>query len=138
MRNEPNLRIEAKRVIHGPQATDASYGNNGVFVFENPYDQGKLLFTICSDCGGWEHVSVTVRSRLGGAVNRCPTWEELSWIKQQFWTDDETVLQFHPKSSEYVNHHPYCLHLWKETGKNATLPPSIFIGPNESKRKECV
>jgi len=70
---------------------------------------------------GWEHVSVST-------AGRCPTWEEMAMIKDLFWNDDETVIQFHPKKSEYVNNHHFCLHLWKNTKEETKLPPSIMVG----------
>jgi hypothetical protein len=68
------------------------------------------------DIHGWEHVSVSLR-------NRTPTWEEMSFVKNLFWKDDETVIQFHPKKSEYINRHPYVLHLWRKIGQDYELPP---------------
>lgn len=65
----------------------------------------------------WEHVSVSL-------IDRCPTWDEMVFVKQLFWADDETVLQFHPMKSQYINAMPFCLHLWKAIGINHPLPPS--------------
>ena len=64
----------------------------------------------------WEHVSVS-------HAFMTPTWAEMQFIKEIFWDDSETVVQFHPKKSEYVNTHPYCLHLWKIKGHDFELPP---------------
>ena len=55
---------------------------------------------------GWEHASVSL-------AMRCPTWEEMCMIKDLIWTEDQTVVQFHPPKSDYVNNHKYCLHLWR-------------------------
>ena len=44
-------------------------------------------------------------------------------VKDLFWGEEETVLQFHPRKSEYVNAHPRCLHLWKQVGVDVKLPP---------------
>ena len=52
----------------------------------------------------WEHVSVSTPCR-------CPTWPEMHWVKEQFWNDDEFVIQIHPLKADYINCHPYCLHL---------------------------
>lgn len=70
----------------------------------------------------WEHVSVS-------RINRTPTWNEMCRIKELFWDDDETVVQFHPKKSEYVNRHPYCLHLWKMAVSfdPYILPPELYV-----------
>jgi len=58
---------------------------------------------------GWEHVSVSL-------PNRCPTWNEMCWVKELFWSDDKLVVQYHPPKSEYVNTAKYCLHLWRFDG----------------------
>lgn len=81
----------------------------------------------------WEHVSVTVRYRSGccRVVNRTPTWEEMAWIKRQFWDDDECVVEFHPAASDYVNNHSGCLHLWKWTGGVFPTPPPVLVGIKE-------
>jgi hypothetical protein len=56
-----------------------------------------------------EHVSVSLRKR-------CPTWDEMCIVKDIFWGGDELVCQFHPTKSQYVNIHPYCLHMWRKKG----------------------
>lgn len=70
----------------------------------------------------WEHVSVSLRDRV-------PTWDEMCWVKDQFFDEEETVVQFHPPRSEYVNHHPFCLHLWRPTHHVIPRPPPIAVGP---------
>lgn len=68
----------------------------------------------------WEHVSVSTPTR-------CPTWEEMCFVKDLFWSAGETVLQFHPRSENYVNTHEFCLHLWKRSGVEAELPPMSCV-----------
>ena len=99
-------------------ATTAEHGNNGVFYIRHLC---LVLRCIVSDGGGWEHVSVSL-------PNRCPTWEEMCVVKAHFWTDDETVIQYHPARAEYVNNHPFCLHLWRPTGAAIPTPPSYLVG----------
>lgn len=94
------------------------HGNNG--FFQIPFE-GRLLNVMASDGMGWDHVSVSLQ-------NRCPNWREMSYVKSLFWDDSETVAQFHPKKSEYINNHPHCLHLWKQQGVEFELPPSITVG----------
>jgi len=55
---------------------------------------------------GWEHVSIELFAR------RLPTWDEMCFIKDIFWDDEETVIQMHPKKSHYVNM-AEALHLWR-------------------------
>lgn len=68
----------------------------------------------------WEHVSVSLKSRT-------PTWAEMCWIKLMFWSGDDTVLQFHPPESEYVNNHEHRLHLWKPVGTSILRPPQWMV-----------
>ncbi|MGI6612601.1 MAG: DUF7694 domain-containing protein [Candidatus Nanosyncoccaceae bacterium] len=75
---------------------------------------------------GWDHVSASFEDRT-------PTWEEMAEIKAMFFRDDETVVQFHPKRSEYVNTHPYCLHIWRNQCCEHELPPWWLTGIKEGK-----
>lgn len=79
------------------------------------------LRVVVSWGGGWEHVSVSLPTR-------CPTWDEMCWIKRLFWDDEECVVQFHPPKSQYVNNHPFCLHLWRPTETTIPTPPTEFVG----------
>lgn len=60
--------------------------------------------------------------------DRCPTWDEMCAVKDLFWTEEDAVVQFHPPRSDYVNNHPFCLHLWKPSEGTLLLPPSILVG----------
>lgn len=80
----------------------------------------RAVKIIASWGGGWEHVSVSLK-------NRCPTWDEMCMVKEIFWKDDEVVVQFHPAKSEYVNIHPYCLHMWRKIGSEFETPPKAFV-----------
>lgn len=51
----------------------------------------------------------------------------MEYIKESFWDEEETVLQFHPKKSEYV-FNTNCLHLWKKIGVDHELPPKMLVG----------
>lgn len=81
---------------------------------------GKMV-VVFSNGGGWDHVSASFS-------DRCPTWEEMCKVKKIFFDDEECVVQFHPPKSEYVNDHPYTLHLWKKKGQEYETPPKIFVG----------
>lgn len=70
---------------------------------------------------GWEHVSVSL-------PDRCLTWAEMCQVKDIFWAAEECVVQYHPPASEYVNQHPYCLHLWRPTKQALPLPPMWMVG----------
>ena len=104
--------------------TDNSLGNNGAFRFRH---EGYEFHVIASDGTTseeeifWEHVSVTIDR------NRCPSWEQMCLVKKMFWDEEDTVIQFHPKKSEYVNRHNYCLHLWRNPKYEIVTPPTILI-----------
>ncbi len=105
---------------NGPMCSDASYGNNGVFVI--PYAISRVtLKCIASDGNGWEHVSVSL-------IKRCPTWEEMCFIKGAFWDEEDAVVQYHPPKSEYVNNYPFCLHLWRPINLSMPMPASLMVG----------
>ncbi len=108
------------RLKNHPQlGSENSEGNNGFFVMRH---SGYELHCLASDGGGWEHVSVTINRP------RCPGWDLMCFVKNLFWEETDTVIQFHPPADKYVNDHQYCLHLWKPVGKEIELPPSIFVG----------
>lgn len=96
-------------------------GENGIFKV---FVDGRSFFCIASNGGGWEHVSVSPCSRKRKS---CPTWEEMCVIKDMFFEDEETVVQYHPPKSDYVNNHPYCLHLWRPTNQEIPRPPKLFV-----------
>jgi hypothetical protein len=110
--------IELHRITNGRYGSDRSFGNNGAFCF---IFEGREMFVIASDQGGWDHVSVSLK-------NRTPNWREMNYIKDLFWGEEETVWQYHPPKSEYVNQHPHCLHMWKKQGFDIPLPPTEFVG----------
>ena len=113
------------RIRKGPLASDDSYGNNGAFyTYFNPT---MGLQIIASDQEGWEHVSVTAIVRKM-TYPRTPTWNEMCKVKNLFWDEEDIVVQFHPKKSEYVNNHNYCLHLWRKIGIEFETPPTELIG----------
>lgn len=64
---------------------------------------------------GWDHVSVSL-------VDRCPTWEEMCFIKDLCFFENECVMQLHPPKEDWVDCHPFCLHLWKPTARGLEIP----------------
>jgi hypothetical protein len=112
--------VERARLRSGELASDSSYGCNGAFELTGPH--GRALMVIASDNLGWEHVSVSLPTRT-------PNWAEMCFVKNLFWDEEETVVQFHPARSEYVNCHPNCLHLWRPIGRQPKLPPAHLVGP---------
>ena len=114
------------RIKSGALASTDDEGNNGAFLIRSLKIK-VVLAAIASDQMGWEHVSVSLPSR-------CPTWEEMCFVKNLFWDEEDFAVQMHPPKSDYVNCHPYCLHLWRKAGTNdfCERPPSVMVGYKQS------
>lgn len=97
----------------------------GCFAIPGRHAKGRQLRIIASDGEetGWDHVSVSIPDQ-----RRCPSWDEMCFVKSLFWDDEEAVIQFHPPKSEYVNNHAGCLHLWRCVKEPFPIPPSILVG----------
>lgn len=128
---------EKFRVIHHPIpmfSSDASCGANGYFLIPHYKIEDYLFGCMISDGLGWDHVSVSLKPgerRKTGPIKRCPTWEEMCFIKSLFWDDEEPVMQLHLPKSQWVNNHPYCLHLWRPKNEAIPLPMPIMAGAPE-------
>jgi hypothetical protein len=101
------------------------WGAYGGFLIQGPCGEKLLIVASGADdddvaAEGWEHVSVSVKRRV-------PNWQEMCFVKDLFWFEEECVVQFHPPKSEYVNNHPYVLHLWRHKD-GFPMPPSILVG----------
>lgn len=120
-------------VANSPLASTSELGNNGAFVIESPIPN-RTLWIIASDATvmdvGWEHVSahVTRGKDTGRNSWATPTWEEMCFLKDLFWDEEDVVMQLHPRKSEYVNTHPHTLHLWRPTTQEIPTPPKILVG----------
>lgn len=89
------------------------------------------LTVIFSNGLGWDHVSVSAR--------RCPNWQEMHFVKGLFFTDEEVVVQYHPKAAEYRSLHPTCLHMWRWQGGEFPRPhPSQIAVPGSVEENERV
>ena len=80
----------------------------------------KTLRVIASIGGDWDHVSVSLS-------HRCPTWQEMDYVKRIFFRDDETVMQLHVPPADHVNYHNYCLHMWRPQKDEIPRPPSWMV-----------
>ena len=127
--NTPGMYIKRK-------GTDGFGGT----VFPIEYRKGKMkvvndvdkaLHFIFSWGCGFEHLSVSTPIKT-------PTWEQMCFMKELFWRDDEVCMQLHPKKEDYVNNMEYCLHIWKPIEKEIPTPPSIMLGFRVGKEKEDI
>ncbi len=107
---------ESCRIRSGRLASTVLNGNNGAF------DLGRGMAVIATDSGGWEHVSVSF-------PNRTPSWDEMAQVKKIFWDDEDCVVQFHPRKSQFRQIHPHCLHLWRCTYADFPEPNPDMVAP---------
>ena len=56
-----------------------------------------------------------------------PRWEEMCKIKELFFEDDETVIQYIVAKKDNINVKENCLHLWKPTNQTVPMPPKCFV-----------
>jgi hypothetical protein len=103
-------------------------GNNGVFIIPHPKISGYELRVQASDGMFWEHASVSVAAGRRKEAHRCPTWAEMCFIKKTFWDEEDCVIEFHPPKSQYVNFHPFVLHLWRPIDQVIPMPLKEMIG----------
>lgn len=120
MRSLPD-KYEKYRVAHWSDSTDFGDKTNGCLRFV-PGPNGRKLIIIFSNEGDWDHVSISL-------PDRCPTWEEMCFVKEIFFDPEDAVMQLHPPKSDYKNLHPYCLHLWRPQKEKIPLPNSLFVAP---------
>ncbi len=93
--------------------------------FSMIFEKNEEPFMVIASWGGnWEHVSVSIPALI---VKRLPTWDEMCAIKELFFKDEECVIQYHPAKKDYINNHPFVLHLWKPTKERIPMPPKEFV-----------
>lgn len=125
MKTNEELRNTANLLI---VRTEADGGMGEIFKLGKRY--GSVIW---SNGGGWEHVSVCPYKR-----SYTPTWDEMCAVKDMFFHEDETVVQYHPAKSEYVNNMPNCLHLWRPLEAELPTPPAIMVGIKKGQTREEV
>jgi len=81
-----------------------------VLVSVAAYEDGRV----------WLHISVSGNARPGKFY--LPSWEELARVKNDFIGKDRHAYQVLPPEAEYVNIHPYVLHLWSTYDGERVLP----------------
>jgi hypothetical protein len=119
-------KLEQFRCRRGPFASDTG-DDFGAFFIPGPCGRDLKVIASSGDASegvDWEHVSVSLDGR-------CPNWPEMCFIKDLFWDEEETVMQLHPPRSQWINNHPYCLHLWMPKSEKIPMPPAIAVGKKE-------
>lgn len=102
MRPYEEIRIDKRLMFKKTQFIFGAAIESGYITLNNGR---KGSFVAGRDEDGMEHVSVQLFGKL-------PSWTEMCEIKDIFWSEEEMVVQIHPKKSEYVNI-TEALHLWR-------------------------
>lgn len=69
------------------------------------YKDGECTIIVSKDYGKW-HLSISHPRRL-------PTYNELKEARYKYTPNLITMAQIFPPLEQYVNIHPFCLHLWQ-------------------------
>lgn len=115
---DPQIIRADERVTTSAKCED---GFDGFVILKGLNGKRRIARFVCSWGGGWDHVSVSFR-------DRCPVWKEMCEIKDIFFGEDEVCVQYHPKKEEYINNHPYCLHIFRPQNAELPMPPSWMVG----------
>lgn len=117
------MRKVAGKVLESMRRKHPTLGLTPVGSLYGFFHNGKLSVISSGEVHPgmpWEHVSVSL-------VDRCPTWNEMSFVKDLFWLPTETVIQIHPPKLQHINYHEFCLHLWRNVNQQIILPPDWTI-----------
>lgn len=117
MRTNEQIR-EKSRIIFEASGEDGGMGWIPGLDRKKP---SRAACVVWSRGCGWDHVSVSFK-------DRCPTWEEMCVVKDIFFEPEECCVEYHPPQSEYVNNHPFCLHIWKPQDQEIPSPPAWMVG----------
>lgn len=109
--------IQQSRITVDQVGPDGGHG----YIMLDARKPNKRAVVQWSNGLGWDHVSVSWPSR-------CPTWEEMCLVKKMFFYADECCVEYHPAEEDYVNQHPYCLHIWRPQDEKIPTPPSFMVG----------
>jgi hypothetical protein len=100
---DPNRR---KLTFHGIVAAPPGQPGTDQLAWRGPKNLSILLSEDHTPHGHLLHISVAYPDRL-------PSWRDLREIKDAFFGPDKAAAQILPETSEYVNVHPFVLHLWE-------------------------
>ena len=110
-----NIKEQLKKYPHHSEGIDS---DGMAFQVQGP--EFQVLKVIASWGDGWNHVSVSL-------PNRVPTWEEMCFIKNITFGKESMAIQYHPPEKDYINIHPFVLHLWEPHGQYIPTPPTYMV-----------
>lgn len=91
------------------QLEECNESGVSAFVFDSPDSADVLTLRIGNlddDIDIWEFAAVE-------AEWRCPTWNEMKFVKDHLWAPEDVCLQLHPQQSRYINKSEFCLWIWR-------------------------
>lgn len=112
-------RAERWRIKTGAMGSTPLDGWNGCFLV--PLD-GELYKVMIGDGFGWRHASVSNAQK-----KTLPSWQAMCRIKDLFWGDECWVVEYHPAKEDYINDHPFVLHLWEPLEEALPKPPVVMV-----------
>ena len=99
--------IEKHRLKGNPDYPAGDKGTmQGSFYFEEEH-----LLVVVKSINKWESCEVAVCGFIAGGIEyatRCPTWNEMCFVKDMFWSEDEVCIQYHPDKKNYMGNVPGC------------------------------
>jgi hypothetical protein len=107
------------RVRTGKMGSDESAGWNGAFIVPL---EGEMWQVLLSDGMGWRHLSIT-----NAQTRELPSWNIMCRVKELFFGDDEWAIQYHPPKADYINDHPFVLHLWQPLNEKLPIPFNVMV-----------
>lgn len=77
----------------------------------------RVIFSaeLYTDASIWLHISTSREDRL-------PSWFDMRLVKDIFVGPKRTAISVLPSEEEYVNRHPFVLHLWSPVTSSCPLP----------------
>ena len=69
----------------------------------------------------WDHVSVSL-------ADRCPTWDEMEYVKRLFFKADETAFQLHVPGRAHINNDPIACISGGRWIAEIPQPPGELVG----------
>lgn len=69
------------------------------------FRDGAYTIIVSKDAGNW-HLSISHPAKI-------PPYEVLKKARYRYLPNDVTMAQLFPPKEQFVNIHPYCLHLWE-------------------------
>ena len=113
-------RVPGQGKVHARRGTAIIPGPKGVNL--------KVIFSDGRPAYPWDHVGVSLYLPPSRALSmRVPTWDEMCFVKDLFFDEEEAVVQFHPPESHYVNLNKWVLHLWRAHDFEFPMPPEELV-----------